>query len=89
MRSFERWMAGAALPLLAVLAIACALPLLSSARRRARTRCSAQSRNDPALVESDLAISLDPLSTGALLDRATILQLLGRPTDARPTCGAR
>ena len=34
-RSLERWMAGAALPLLAVLAIACALPLLS---QRATTR---------------------------------------------------
>ena len=42
----------------------------------------AQERTDPALVESDLAVSLDPLSTGALLDRATILQLLGRPKDA-------
>jgi O-Antigen ligase len=81
-RSFERWMAGAALPLLAVLAIACALPLLSD---RALTRADtllAAGRNDPALVESDLAISLDPLSTDALLDRATIQQLLGRPKDA-------
>ena len=81
-RSLERWMAGAALPLLAVLAIACALPLLS---QRATTRADsllAAGRNDPALVESDLAISLDPLSTGALLDRATIQQLLGRPADA-------
>ena len=81
-RSLERWMAGAALPLLAVLAIACALPLLS---QRATTRADsllAAGRNDPALVESDLAISLDPLSTDALLDRATIQQLLGRPADA-------
>jgi hypothetical protein len=81
-RSLERWMAGAALPLLAVLAIACALPLLSN---RAATRADsllAAGRTDPALVESDLAISLDPLSTDALLDRATIQQLLGRPKDA-------
>jgi O-antigen ligase len=80
--AFDRWMAGAALPLLAVLAIACMLPLLSD---RATTRADdllAQDRTDPALVESDLAVSLDPLSTGALLDRATILQLLGRPKDA-------
>jgi O-antigen ligase len=81
-RSFERWMAGAALPLCAVLAIACTLPLLSE---RAAERANAlleQNRTDPALVESDLAVSLDPLSTGALLDRATILQLLGRPKAA-------
>ena len=81
-RSLERWMAGAALPLVAVLAIACILPLLS---QRASTRADtllAQGHTDPALVESDLAISLNPLSTGALLDRATILQLLGRPKDA-------
>ncbi len=81
-RSYERWMAGASLPLLAALAIACTLPLLS---QRATTRADtllAAGRNDPALVESDLAISLDPLSTDALLDRATIQQLLGRPADA-------
>jgi hypothetical protein len=81
-QSLERWMAGASLPLLAALAIACALPLLS---QRATTRADsllAAGRSDPALVESDLAISLDPLSTDALLDRATIQQLLGRPADA-------
>jgi O-antigen ligase len=81
-RSFERWMAGAALPLLAVLAIACTLPLLSERASERADALLAQNRTDPALVESDLAISLDPLSTGALLDRATILQLLGRPKDA-------
>ena len=53
------------------------------ARERARrARCWRRTAPDPALVESDLAVSLDPLSTGALLDRATILQLLGRPKDA-------
>ncbi len=81
-RSLERLMAGASLPLLAALAIACALPLLS---QRATTRADsllAAGRSNPALVESDLAISLDPLSTDALLDRATIQQLLGRPADA-------
>jgi hypothetical protein len=81
-RSFERWMAAASLPLLAALAVACALPLLS---QRATTRADsllAAGRSDPALVESDLAISLDPLSTDALLDRATIQQLLGRPAGA-------
>jgi O-Antigen ligase len=81
-RAPERWMAGAALPLLVVLAVACALPFLAD---RATTRADtllAAGRDDPALVESDLAISLDPLSTDALLDRATIQQLLGRPKDA-------
>ncbi len=53
-----------------------------SARATRADTLLAQGRTDPALVESDLAISLDPLSTGALLDRATILQLLGRPKDA-------
>ncbi len=81
-RSFERWMAAAALPLCAVLAIACTLPLLSARAGERANTLLAQNRTDPALVESDLAISLDPLSTGALLDRATILQLLGRPRDA-------
>jgi O-Antigen ligase len=81
-RAFERWMAGASLPLLAVLAIACTLPLLSDRAAARADALLAQHRTDPALVESDLAISLDPLSTGALLDRATILQLLGRPKDA-------
>ena len=75
-------MAGAALPLCAVLAIACTLPLLSERASERADTLLAQNRTDPALVESDLAISLDPLSTGALLDRATILQLLGRPKDA-------
>lgn len=79
---FERWMAGAALPLIAVLAIACTLPLLSDRATDRADALLAQNRTDPALVESDLAISLDPLSTGALLDRATILQLLDRPKDA-------
>jgi O-Antigen ligase len=81
-QTFDRWLAGAALPLIAVLVIACSLPLLSD---RATTRADTllgQNRSDSALVESDLAISLDPLSTGALLDRATILQGLGRPKDA-------
>jgi predicted Zn-dependent protease len=81
-QSFERWMAGAALPLCVVLAIACTLPLLSDRASERADTLLAQNRTDPALVESDLAISLDPLSTGALLDRATILQLLGRPKDA-------
>jgi O-antigen ligase len=80
--TFERWMAGASLPLLAVLAIACTLPLLSDRAAARADALLAQNRTDPALIESDLAISLDPLSTGALLDRATILQLLGRPKDA-------
>lgn len=79
---FERWMAGAALPLCAVLAIACMLPLLSERAGERANTLLAQNRTDPALVESDLAISLDPLSTSALLDRATILQLLGRPDAA-------
>jgi hypothetical protein len=81
-RSLERWMAGAALPLCVVLAIACTLPLLSDRASERADTLLAQNRTDPALVESDLAISLDPLSTGALLDRATILQLLGRPKEA-------
>jgi O-Antigen ligase len=81
-RALERWLAGAALPLLAVLVIACTLPLLSDRASERADTLLAQNRTDPALVESDLAISLDPLSTGALLDRATILQLLGRPKDA-------
>jgi O-antigen ligase len=81
-RLFERWMAGAALPFCAVLAIACTLPLLSERASERANTLLAQNRTDPALVESDLAVSLDPLSTGALLDRATILQLLGRPKDA-------
>jgi hypothetical protein len=81
-RAESRLLAGAALPLAIVLAITCTLPFLSD---RARTRADdllAAGRTQPALVESDLAISLDPLSTDALLDRATILQLLKRPTDA-------
>ena len=81
-RALERWLAGVALPLLAVLVIACTLPLLSDRASERADTLLAQNRTDPALVESDLAISLDPLSTGALLDRATILQLLRRPKDA-------
>jgi O-antigen ligase len=77
--SLERWMSGAAIPLLVVLAIACALPYLST---RAMARADDANGNDPALVQDDLAVSLDPLSVDALLDRAYVLQGLGRPKDA-------
>ncbi len=81
-RSLERWLAGAAIPLLVVLAIACALPYLSTRVTATADNLQVPSSYNQALVEDDLAISLDPLSTDALLDRATTLQLLNRPKDA-------
>ena len=81
-RSLERWMAGAALAAAGGAGDRVRVAVALAARDDARGPLLAAGRNDPALVESDLAISLDPLSTGALLDRATIQQLLGRPADA-------
>ena len=46
-RSLERWMAGAALPLLAVLAIACTLPLLSERAKRTRKHAAGAEPHGP------------------------------------------
>jgi O-antigen ligase len=81
-RPLERSLAGAAVPLLVVLAIACSLPYLSTRVLTHADTLQAAGSNDPALIEDDLAISLDPLSTDALLDRATTLQVLGRSNAA-------
>jgi O-antigen ligase len=81
-RGLERGLAGAALPLVAVLAIACALPYLSTRAVDRSQALQASGSNDSALVQDDLAVSLDPLSTDALVDRANLLQLLNRPADA-------
>jgi tetratricopeptide (TPR) repeat protein len=75
-------MAAVAIPLIVVLGIACALPYLSTRAVDRASTLEANSSYDSALVQDDLAISLDPLSTDALLDRAGVLQELGRPSDA-------
>ena len=74
----DRRIAGVAVPALLLAAACAALPYLSA---RALERAGDwEVRGDPdrALVEADLALSLWPVSTQALFERATLLQELGQ-----------
>jgi predicted Zn-dependent protease len=46
-------------------------------------RLAQQARTDEARVEADLAHALNPWSVDVQLQRASLLQTLGRPEDAR------
>ena len=60
-----------------------ALPVLSNHALDRADRLDAQGRIDEARVEADLAAALDRTSVTVQLERASILQSLGRPRDAR------
>ena len=60
-----------------------ALPVLSNRALARADRLDAQGRVDEARIEADLAAALDRTSVDAQLERASLLQQLGRPDDAR------
>ncbi|MDX6628756.1 MAG: hypothetical protein QOH00_1002 [Gaiellales bacterium] len=59
------------------------LPVLSTRALARADRLDSQGRFDEARVEADLAAALDRTSVDAQLERASLLQALGRPADAR------
>jgi O-antigen ligase len=59
------------------------LPVLGNRGLDRSDRLDAQGRVDEARVEADLAAALDRTSVDAQLQRASLLQELGRPNDAR------
>jgi tetratricopeptide (TPR) repeat protein len=59
------------------------LPVLSDHALARATRLDDQGRVDEARVEADLAAALDPASVDVQLERASLLQSLARPADAR------
>jgi hypothetical protein len=67
----------------ALAVIPVALPVLSNRALARADRLDNQGRFDEARVEADLASALDHTSVDAQLERASLLQALGRPGDAR------
>jgi Flp pilus assembly protein TadD len=67
----------------ALAAIPVTLPVLSTHAMSRADRLENQGRVDEARVEADLAAALDRTSVDAQLQRASLLQQLGRPADAR------
>ncbi len=67
----------------ALAALPTALPVLGNRALARADRLSEAGRIDEARVEADLAASLDRTSVDAQLERASLLQSLGRPRDAR------
>jgi tetratricopeptide (TPR) repeat protein len=67
----------------ALAALPVALPVLSNHALDRADRLDAQGRIDEARVEADLAAALNRTSVDAQLERASLLQSLGRPRDAR------
>ena len=67
----------------ALAAIPVTLPVLSNRALARADRLENQGRVDEARVEADLAAALDRTSVDAQLERASLLQQLGRPADAR------
>jgi tetratricopeptide (TPR) repeat protein len=67
----------------ALAAVPVTLPVLSNRALARADRLDAQGRADEARVEADLAAALDRTSVDAQLERASLLQQLGRPADAR------
>jgi tetratricopeptide (TPR) repeat protein len=63
------------------------VPVLSNHALERATQLDSQGRFDEARVEADLAAALDRTSVDAQLERASILQALGRPADARRAVG--
>jgi tetratricopeptide (TPR) repeat protein len=68
---------------LALAAIPAALPVLSDNALARADRLDEQGRLDEARVEADLAAALNPTSVDVQLERASLLQSLSRPADAR------
>jgi tetratricopeptide repeat protein len=68
---------------LALAVLPAALPVLSNRALDRSDRLATQGRIDEARVEADLAAALDRTSVDVQLERASLLQSLGRPTDAR------
>ena len=67
----------------ALAVIPTALPVLSNNALDRADRLDEQGRVDEARVEADLAAALNHTSVEAQLQRASLLQALGRPADAR------
>ncbi|HET6174337.1 MAG TPA: O-antigen ligase family protein [Gaiellales bacterium] len=68
---------------LALAVIPVTLPVLSNNALDRANRLDNQGRVDEARVEADLGAALDRTSVDAQLERASLLQSLGRPADAR------
>ena len=68
---------------LALAVIPPVLPVLSNRSLDRADRLEGQGRLDEARVEADLAAALDRTSVDVQLQRASLLQALGRPKDAR------
>jgi tetratricopeptide (TPR) repeat protein len=67
----------------ALAALPAALPVLSNRALDRADQLGAQGRIDEARVEADLAAALNRTSVDAELERASLLQSLDRPRDAR------
>lgn len=78
----ERLRAGGLAALAAAGLIVVLLPLLSERAEARADRHEAAGQLDQALVETDLAIALQPVAIGPLTRRAELLQQLERPRDA-------
>jgi O-antigen ligase len=83
LRVSRRSLAVIAATALALAAIPAVLPVLSEHALSRATSLDDQGRADEARVEADLAAALDPTSVDVQLERASLLQSLERPADAR------
>jgi Tfp pilus assembly protein PilF len=79
----RRSLAVVAATALALAAIPSVLPVLSENALTRATNLQDQGRLDEARVEADLAAALDHTSVDVQLERASLLQALKRPADAR------
>ncbi|MDX6618065.1 MAG: hypothetical protein QOK36_451, partial [Gaiellales bacterium] len=79
----RRALAVVAAAALALAAIPAVLPVLSEHALARASSLDDQGRFDEARVEADLAAALDHTSVDAQLERASLLQALQRPADAR------
>ncbi|MDX6486342.1 MAG: hypothetical protein QOF43_1495, partial [Gaiellaceae bacterium] len=79
----RRTLAVVAATALALAAVPPMLPVLSDHALARAIDLDTQGRVDEARVEADLAAALDHTSVDAQLERAALLQSLGRPGDAR------
>jgi hypothetical protein len=73
-----RTMGAVLVPVALLAALVALLPYLSSLAETRASNLADAGRNDAALVENDLARTLEPVSTDVLLQRVGILQALGR-----------
>lgn len=82
-RPLRRNVAVVAAAVFALAIVVPALPVLSNRSLDRAERLEGQGRVDEARVEADLAAALDRTSVDAQLQRASLLQELDRPKDAR------